>query len=99
MITHQVSSVARGAVTLACHVITPRPIVTLTLEVTLLTIGAGWAGVGTDCSLKCRNLGINESATFSLMVKLERRKDERLFANIFEQEILSKPHLWMPKNM
>ena len=72
MITHQVSSVARGAVTLACDVITPSPIVTLTLEVTLLTIGAGWAGVGTDSSLKCRNLGINESATFSLMVKKKR---------------------------
>ena len=72
MITHQVSSVARGAVTLACDVITPRPIVTLTLEVTLLTIGAGWAGVGTHSSLKCRNLGKNESATFSLMVKEEK---------------------------
>ena len=72
MITHQVSSVARGAVTLACDVITPRPIVTLALEVTLLTIGAGWAGVCTDSSLKCRNLGYNESATFSLMVKEEK---------------------------
>ena len=71
MITHQVSSVARGAVTLACDVITPRPIVTLALEVTLLTIGAGWAGVCTDSSLKCRK-GYNESATFSLMVNEEK---------------------------
>lgn len=40
--------------TLACDVITPRPIVTLALEVTLLTIGAGWAGVCTDSSLPAR---------------------------------------------
>ena len=54
MITHQVSGVSRGAVTLSCDVIAPGSVVAFTLEVTLLAIGTRGAGVCTNSSLKCQ---------------------------------------------
>ena len=69
MITHQVSGVSRGAVTLACDVIAPSNVVTFTLEVTLLAIGARGAGVRTNSSLKCHYF---KDATFSSMAKEEK---------------------------
>ena len=69
MITHQVSGVSRGAVTLSCDVIAPSSVVAFTLEVTLLAIGARGAGVCTNSSLKCQYI---KDATFSLMDKEEK---------------------------
>ena len=67
--TYQVSSVSRGTVTLSSDVITPSSIVTFTFEVTALTIGARWTGVGTNSSLKCQH--------FSKAPIRNIRKDER----------------------
>ena len=71
MITHQVSGVSRGAVTLSCDVITPGSVVTFTLEVTLLAIGSRWAGVCTNSSLKCQ---------YKYIKYAEKEKEEKISA-------------------
>ena len=60
--------------TLAGDMIAPSSIVTFTLEVTTWTIGAGWAWVGTNRSLKIQKF---RQKVLSILVNGKKRKDER----------------------